>query len=55
MWVFTLLMAWLVVGLLLALFFAALVRGGQQRARRPVRGGTHRLRSAGGRPRRASR
>lgn len=30
MWVFTLLMAWLVVGLLLALFFAALARGGRQ-------------------------
>ena len=30
MWVFTLLMAWLVVGLLIALFFAALARGGQR-------------------------
>jgi hypothetical protein len=28
MWVFTLLMAWLVVGLLCALFFAVLARGG---------------------------
>lgn len=37
MWVFTLLMAWLVVGLLIALFFAALARGGHGRVRRQVR------------------
>lgn len=30
MWAFALLMAWLVVGLLVASFFAALARGGRQ-------------------------